>query len=288
MQTVPECHKSGCQYDSTARDLFHRIGVNRSSRGWNKTPTRLEKASCGERRAEQRSAFRLFSNPRHTRFMPEYRRNRVPGVTFVFTLNLLDRRCDLLVAHVDVLREAVRRTRLRSPFRIAAWVVLPDHMRCPWTPAFERVKELKDGWVGTMRPSRQPRCGFLRMRRFLNAINNVRHGGEGAPKARLEPLHGGRGRPRLSFQPIPSHVPAPGQAPAARRCRLPGSLPRHQDRLCEILAERRAEITGHDPPRRARDLAATVLGTYDPRRTGFRRAHGPRARSARPPPLPPP
>ena len=65
--------------------------------------------------------------------MPEYRRNRVPGGTFFFTLNLLDRRSDLLVARVDVLREAVRRTRLRSPFHIDAWVVLPDHMHCLWT-----------------------------------------------------------------------------------------------------------------------------------------------------------
>jgi putative transposase len=65
--------------------------------------------------------------------MPEYRRNRVPGGTFFFTLNLLDRRSDLLVARVDVLREAVRRTRLRSPFHIDAWVVLPDHLHCLWT-----------------------------------------------------------------------------------------------------------------------------------------------------------
>jgi hypothetical protein len=40
------------------------------------------------------------------------------------------------------------------------------------------MKELKDGWIGTVRPSRQPRCGFLRMRGFLNAINKVRHGEE--------------------------------------------------------------------------------------------------------------
>ncbi len=65
--------------------------------------------------------------------MPEYRRNRVPGGTFFFTANLLDRRSDLLVRHVNVLREAVRRARLRAPFRIDAWVVLPDHMHCPWT-----------------------------------------------------------------------------------------------------------------------------------------------------------
>jgi len=40
--------------------------------------------------------------------MLEYRRNRVPGGTFFFTVNLLDRRSGLLVRHVDASREAVR------------------------------------------------------------------------------------------------------------------------------------------------------------------------------------
>ena len=53
--------------------------------------------------------------------MPEYRRNKVPGGTFFFTVNLLDRRSDLLVRHIEVLREAVRRAHLRTPFRIDAW-----------------------------------------------------------------------------------------------------------------------------------------------------------------------
>jgi putative transposase len=65
--------------------------------------------------------------------MPDYRRNRVPGGTFFFTVNLLDRRSDLLVTHIDLLREAVRRACARAPFRIDAWVVLPDHMHCLWT-----------------------------------------------------------------------------------------------------------------------------------------------------------
>jgi putative transposase len=65
--------------------------------------------------------------------MPDYRRLRVPGGTYFFTVNLLDRRTDLLVAHIDVLRDAVRRVRLRAPFHIDAWVVLPDHMHCLWT-----------------------------------------------------------------------------------------------------------------------------------------------------------
>lgn len=39
----------------------------------------------------------------------------------------------MLVRHVDGLREAVRRVRMRAPFRIDAWVVLPDPMHCLWT-----------------------------------------------------------------------------------------------------------------------------------------------------------
>jgi putative transposase len=65
--------------------------------------------------------------------MPDHRRNRVPGGTFFFTLNLLDRRSNLLVTNIDALRDAVRRVRARAPFHINAWVVLPDHMHCLWT-----------------------------------------------------------------------------------------------------------------------------------------------------------
>jgi putative transposase len=65
--------------------------------------------------------------------MPEYRRNRVPGATYFFTVNLLDRRSDLLLRHIDALRTAVRVARWRRPFTIDAWVVLPDHMHCVWT-----------------------------------------------------------------------------------------------------------------------------------------------------------
>ncbi len=66
-------------------------------------------------------------------FMPDYRRYRVPGSTYFFTVNLLERRQDTLVWHIDILREAVRKTRRERPFHIDAWVVLPDHMHCIWT-----------------------------------------------------------------------------------------------------------------------------------------------------------
>jgi putative transposase len=65
--------------------------------------------------------------------MPDYRRNRVPGATYFFTVNLFDRRSELLVTHVALLREVVRRVRDRTPFHIDTWVVLPDHMHCLWT-----------------------------------------------------------------------------------------------------------------------------------------------------------
>jgi putative transposase len=65
--------------------------------------------------------------------MPDYRRYRVPGGTYFFTVNLLERRLDTLVRHVDALREAVRTTKRERPFHIDAWVVLPDHMHCVWT-----------------------------------------------------------------------------------------------------------------------------------------------------------
>jgi putative transposase len=65
--------------------------------------------------------------------MPNYRRNRVDGGTYFFTLALADRRSDLLVREVGALRAAVSRTRTLYPFSIDAWVVLPEHLHAVWT-----------------------------------------------------------------------------------------------------------------------------------------------------------
>lgn len=62
--------------------------------------------------------------------MPNYRRFRVPGGTYFFTVNLLNRRSDLLVSNIDALRAAVREMRADRPFDIDAWVVLPEHIHC--------------------------------------------------------------------------------------------------------------------------------------------------------------
>ena len=65
--------------------------------------------------------------------MPDYRRNRVPGGTYFFTVNLLERRTALLVSLIGALRDAVRKVRAARPFHVDAWVVLPDHMHAVWT-----------------------------------------------------------------------------------------------------------------------------------------------------------
>ncbi len=65
--------------------------------------------------------------------MPNYRRNWVPGGTYFFTVALLERKRDLLVAEIGLLRESVRRVKRLYPFEIVAWVVLPDHLHCIWS-----------------------------------------------------------------------------------------------------------------------------------------------------------
>ena len=66
--------------------------------------------------------------------MPNYRRAYIPGATWFFTVNLLQRRNnDLLIREIDLLRDTVRRVRKKYPFYIDAWVVLPEHLHCVLT-----------------------------------------------------------------------------------------------------------------------------------------------------------
>ena len=91
--------------------------------------------------------------------MPNYRRYRVPGGTYFFTINLLDRQADLLTRHIDVRRDAVRRTRAERPFHIDAWVVLPEHTHCiitlpPGDDDFaNRIKAIKIRFVRALAPT---------------------------------------------------------------------------------------------------------------------------------------
>ncbi len=66
--------------------------------------------------------------------MPNYRRHLLPGGTYFFTVNLLERYPNnLLTSNINLLREVVRYVQWKRPFHIDAWVVLPDHMHAVWT-----------------------------------------------------------------------------------------------------------------------------------------------------------
>ena len=65
--------------------------------------------------------------------MPNYRRLRIEGGTHFFTVTLADRRSDLLVRRIDLLRAAWCETLLAQPFAVDTVVVLPDHLHAIWT-----------------------------------------------------------------------------------------------------------------------------------------------------------
>ncbi len=62
-----------------------------------------------------------------------YRRNRVAGGTYFFTVTLRDRSSDVLVRHIDLLRAALRKVSTEQPFTINAIVILPDHLHTVWS-----------------------------------------------------------------------------------------------------------------------------------------------------------
>ncbi len=65
--------------------------------------------------------------------MVQYRRNRIPGGSYFFTVTLRNRRATLLIEYIDALRRAVRKTLQERPFSIDAMVVLPEHLHTVWT-----------------------------------------------------------------------------------------------------------------------------------------------------------
>jgi putative transposase len=64
--------------------------------------------------------------------MSNYRRPKTTGATVFFTVALADRSSDTLVRNVDILREAVRKTKAERPFAIDSWTVLPNQLHCIW------------------------------------------------------------------------------------------------------------------------------------------------------------
>jgi putative transposase len=86
--------------------------------------------------------------------MSNYRRVWVPGGTYFFTVNLLERRRGVLVEHIDLLRDAFRAAKAARPFHLLAIVVLPNHLHCVW--------RLPDGDADNANRWAQIKSGFSR------------------------------------------------------------------------------------------------------------------------------
>lgn len=65
--------------------------------------------------------------------MSRYRRAKIEGGTFFFTVALVDRSGDLLVRHIDHLRQAYKFAVNHYPFETVAICVLPDHRHAIWS-----------------------------------------------------------------------------------------------------------------------------------------------------------
>lgn len=139
--------------------------------------------------------------------MPNYRRARVPGGTYSFTVNLLERRRTLLVDHVEALCESFRVAHAR-PFTLLAWVILPDHLHCVW-----RLPEGDDDNATRWRHIKSHFSRALPAGERLSA----RRQNQGRARLLATALLGaGRSRRRPS---APLHRLCPHRSPEARLCR---------------------------------------------------------------------
>jgi putative transposase len=77
--------------------------------------------------------------------MTAYRRLRLPGATYFFTVCLEQRGSTILTDHIDALRWAYLTTVRDLPVSVAAMVVLPDDLHAVWTEPADRV-EFSERW----------------------------------------------------------------------------------------------------------------------------------------------
>lgn len=67
--------------------------------------------------------------------MTQYRRTKLKGATYFFTVNCAERHGGnrILENNVDILRQAFHKVKQAHPFNIDAIVILPEHLHCIWT-----------------------------------------------------------------------------------------------------------------------------------------------------------
>lgn len=106
--------------------------------------------------------------------MTDYRHNRAPGATFFFTVRLLDRGSTLLTDHFAAFGEAMRQARVKRPFHVDAWVVLPDHAHAIWTlppgdhDCSSRWRTVKIAFSKALRKSGASHHSVIWQRHFLH------------------------------------------------------------------------------------------------------------------------
>jgi putative transposase len=77
-----------------------------------------------------------------------YRRSRVPGATFFFTVTLADRRASTLTDCIGALRSAYRIVGRSLPFETIAICVLPDHLHALWQlPPGDADYSVRWSWI---------------------------------------------------------------------------------------------------------------------------------------------
>ncbi len=85
--------------------------------------------------------------------MPNYRRAKVKGGTYFFTVNTLDRNKGLLTRHINELRQSFNHVKKHYPFKLDALVVLPDHFHMVMTlpqndeDYSNRLRIIKEGFT---------------------------------------------------------------------------------------------------------------------------------------------
>jgi putative transposase len=94
--------------------------------------------------------------------MRQYIRSGTTGATCFFTVVLEDRGARWLTDHAPLLRDSLRKAKLRYPFAIDAIVLLPDHLHAIWTlPAGDedfavRWKMIKRGFTRRLAQANLP------------------------------------------------------------------------------------------------------------------------------------
>ena len=63
----------------------------------------------------------------------QYRRDNTLGGTWFFTVNLAERKKQLLVEEIEILRDVMNQVKHKHPYKVDAMVVLPDHLHAIWT-----------------------------------------------------------------------------------------------------------------------------------------------------------